>query len=257
MNYDVVVGVGCSFMNGDRIHNENGTFIGQLYRPGLILSKKLNCNYINLAQTGSSNGGMFRRIYEWVESNTTFKKPLFVIGLSGTARYPFYSSHLKEYYDLQPAMVHNYTDEALEGVNVKLTNLKDSVHNLRQWLEYYMMWIYDVKQEDKKLQREVMFLHHYLIGNDCDYRLHNSLQDSLGNIKSKINYISFIDDNYTKKDTWKEYLHWQVYNVDNEDFSKPELYRKNYPPYGKRFCDGHPSPNANKELAERIYESLK
>ena len=145
MNYDVVVGVGCSFMNGDRIHNENGKFIGQLYRPGLILSKKLNCNYINLAQTGSSNGGMFRRIYEWVESNTTFKKPLFVIGLSGTARYPFYSSHLKEYYDLQPAMVHNYTDEALEGVNVKLTNLKDSVHNLRQWLEYYMMWMYDVK----------------------------------------------------------------------------------------------------------------
>jgi len=44
MNYDVVVGVGCSFMNGDRIHSEDGKFIGQSYRPGLILSKKLNCN---------------------------------------------------------------------------------------------------------------------------------------------------------------------------------------------------------------------
>ena len=35
-----------------------------------------------------------------------------------------------------------------------------------------------------------------------------------------------------------------------------QIYRSNKPPHGKRFCDGHPSPNANKELAERIYRKL-
>ena len=54
-------------------------------------------------------------------------------------------------------------------------------------------------------------------------------------------------------------------NIDNEPYDdpiekgspKPKKYRSPFPPYGKRFCEGHPSPNANKELAERIYEDLK
>ena len=33
--------------------------------------------------------------------------------------------------------------------------------------------------------------------------------------------------------------------------------RNHKPPYGKRFCKGHPSPHANKKLFERIYEDLK
>ena len=47
--------------------------------------------------------------------------------------------------------------------------------------------------------------------------------------------------------------------VDKEDVKEPDntKYRSAIPPYGKRFCDGHPSPNANKELAERIYEDLR
>ncbi len=58
---------------------------------------------------------------------------------------------------------------------------------------------------------------------------------------------------------------WQMKNIDNEPYDdpiekgspKPKKYRSPFPPYGKRFCEGHPSPNANKELAERIYEDLK
>ena len=29
MNYDVVVGVGCSFMNGDRIVDKDGVYVGK------------------------------------------------------------------------------------------------------------------------------------------------------------------------------------------------------------------------------------
>jgi len=110
-----------------------------------------------------------------------------------------------------------------------------------------------------------MMLHHYLKGNNCDYRIHNSLEDSLGDIKDKINFLSFKDENYKGEDTWKGYLMWQMKNIDNEPYDdpiekgspKPKKYRSPFPPYGKRFCEGHPSPNANKELAERIYEDLK
>ena len=110
-----------------------------------------------------------------------------------------------------------------------------------------------------------MMLHHYLKGNNCDYRIHNSLEDSLGDIKDKINYISFQDDNYKGEDTWKNFLMWQMKHIDNESYEytsekgepKPTMYRSPFPPYGKRFCEGHPSPNANKELFKRIYEDLK
>ena len=50
-------------------------------------------------------------------------------------------------------------------------------------------------------------------------------------------------------------------HIDNEKFEcivdGKQKYRNPFPPYGKRFCEGHPSPNANKELFERIYRDLK
>ena len=268
MNYDVVVGVGCSFMNGDRIVDKDGKCVGLDLVSTKLLAEKLNCDYVHMGNTGSSNERMFKNIYEWIENNNEtghYEKPLFVIGLSGTARWMFRSQHLKRYFDLQPAHVQNYDDEALEKVNFKVTDHMESVDKLREWLEYYMTWIYDIEEHDLKLQRSVMMLHHYLKGNNCDYRIHNSLEDSLGDIKDKINYISFQDDNYKGEDTWKNFLMWQMKHIDNESYEytsekgepKPTMYRSPFPPYGKRFCEGHPSPNANKELFERIYEDLK
>src|SRR6056300_354067 len=105
MNYDVVVNFGCSFMNGDRIVDKDGIFIGEQFVCAKLLSKKLNCNYIHLARTGSSNERIIKNIYNWVESNTTYKSPLIIIGLSGTARWMFYSKDLKNYFDLQPAQI--------------------------------------------------------------------------------------------------------------------------------------------------------
>ena len=268
MNYDVVVGVGCSFMNGDRIVDKDGVYVGKDLVASKLLAEKLSCDYVHMGRTGSSNERMFKNIYEWVENNNKtghYEKPLFIIGLSGTARWMFYSQHLKRYFDLQPAHVQAYTDDALEQVNTKVTDQVAGVDKLREWLEYYMTWIYDIDEHNLKLQRSVMMLHHYLKGNNCDYRIHNSLEDSLGDIKDKINYISFQDDNYKDEDTWKNFLMWQMKHIDNEPYEsalesgdpRKQKYRNPFPPYGKRFCEGHPSPNANKELFERIYEDLK
>ena len=257
MNYDVVVNFGCSFMNGDRVLDEDIKNLQQEIVASKLLSDKLNCDFVNLEKTGGANDTIFRRLYRWVESNTEYKNPLMIIGLSGTARFSYFSEHHDRFYNLHPHQINSYDEKSLGVMNERVTNNIEKPSVLRSWLEYYYKWFYSVEHNDRKLQQEIMFLHHYLKGNNCDYRLHNSLQDSLGNIKSKINYVSFQDEHYQGEDCWYQYLCWQMKEIDKEDFNDHIRFRRNQPPWGKRFCDGHPSPNANKELFERIYESLK
>ena len=261
MNYDVVVNFGCSFMNGDRVRyiNDNGqeTNLGEKIVAAKLLSDKLNCDFVNLARTGAANDTIFRRLYGWVESNTIYKNPLIIIGLSGTARFSYFSEHQNRFYNLHPHQIDSYDDKSLEVMNERVTNNLEKPSILRSWLEYYCKWFYSDEHNDKKLQQEITFLHYYLKGNNCDYRLHNSLQDSLGSIKSKINYVSFQDEHYQDEDCWYEYLRWQMKEIDKEEFNDRKRFRSPFPPYGKRFCEGHPSPNANKELFERIYKDLK
>jgi len=260
-NFDKVVTFGCSYMHGDAINNGAGGALGSLFKPAVVLGRLLNCKNEDTAHSGSSNERIIRNVYNWVESNTESKKPLLVIGLSGTARYSFWSSHRELWYELSPANVDSYDDEALKRTNDKLTDGIGSVKDLRYWIEYYVKWLYNTDVEDKKLQRTIVMLHHYLKANNCDYVLLNSLQDSLGDIKDRINYISFQDETYTGEDCWQKYLMWQMEHIDNEIFEdgrgkSTQIYRSAFPPYGKRFCAGHPSPDAIKELCDRIYEEL-
>ena len=257
--YDVVVGAGCSFMNGDQILDKDGKAfnpnIDERPMPGKYLSELLNTNHKNISHTGSSNERIIREVYNWVETNHKYKNPLIIIGLSGLARYSFQNQITKKFFDLQPAQVSSYDEKALSSVNNKLTNNVGKTKELRTWLEYYMKYLFNVDFQSKKLQREVVMLHYYLKAKGCDYRIHNSLEDNLGDIKDKINYISFQDDKYTEQDAWKPYMMWQMKNIDGEEYDDVRN-RSPITPYGKRFCKGHPSPNACKQLAERIYEDL-
>ena len=257
MKYDVIVNVGCSYMNGDQILDEQGKIPNRENRltPGFYLSKMLSVSLINLAASGSSNESMFVRIYDWIEKNKVFKNPLFIIGLSGTHRMRVWSEKKNRYYDLHPANIHDYKKDGLSRLSEKITGSKFEAKNLQSWCTWYNKFIYSNEVEDKKLQRNIMWMQSYLKENGCDYRLHNSLEDSLGDIKSKINYITFIDENYKGYDSWKDYLNWQMKHIDGEDDNSKT--RNPKPPYGKRFCNGHPSPHANKELAKRIFEDLK
>ena len=58
MNYDVVIGIGCSFMNGDRIVDEDGVNVGKDLVASKLLAEKLSCDYIHMGRTGSSNERM-------------------------------------------------------------------------------------------------------------------------------------------------------------------------------------------------------
>ena len=270
--YDIVLGAGCSFMNGDAIDNEMGKPMH--VRPAMVLAKKLNCKEENLARTGSSNDRIFRNIFNWVESNSNpafspnFKNPLIIIGLSGTARYPVWNDFRKQWFDIQPANVGSYDDRGLSRVNENITDGYGNVKDLRFWQEYYIKWIYNSEKENEKLQRNVIMLHHYLKAKNVDYYLFNSLEDGLGDIKDKINYISFgilelIKQGKFKErdnrsgDCWVNWLMHEMENIDGNHFDKDEHLRSPIPPYGRQFCSGHPSPRAQEKLAERIYEELK
>jgi len=256
MDYDVVVSAGCSFMHGDAIVDEDGKYIGYKYTAGKVLGDYLNCDVNVIAGTGYSNDRILRTIYEWVEGNTKYKRPLFLIGTTATNRIEFYNEESKKYWDLQPQHILDYTKKGLENINDKVTLGVGNSKELKNWLVYYMKNIYSEELLHKRLQRNIIWMSEYLKNRNCDYFIHNSLEDGLEEIKSKINYVSFLDENYNGPDTWVKYLQWQMKNIDNEDINKIELYRSPKPPHGKRFCLGHPSPNSNKELAERIYKEI-
>ena len=267
MNYDVVVNFGCSFMNGDRPryinHLGQETNLGEDIVASKLLSQELDCDYVHLSKTGGANDTIIRRLYRWVESNTKYKNPLIIIGLSETSRFSMWSERDKRFWNLHPHHIArgSYNEKELYNLNQKVTGGVEQPKKLREVVAYNMKWFYNDEVENTKLQQQIMMLHHYLKGNNCDYRLLNALHDSLGDIKDKINYITFQDNEYKGTDTWYQYLLWQMEHIDNEQFEcevdGKQKYRNPFPPFGKRFCEGHPSPNANKELFERIYESLK
>ena len=265
MDYDVIVRAGCSFMHGDAIENEDGKFCGDKYTASKVLSDYYNCDVDVIANSGYSNGRILRTIYEWVENNTRYKKPLFLIGTSGLARYPIYNEVTKKYWDVNPVAILREKDGGkgylLRGSFIdKITSGVGTIDEIHQWVTFHMKYVYSDELTRKTLQRNLTMLHYYLKGNNCDYYVLNSIEDGLTDeVKSKLNYVSFIDDEYDgiNGDNWKGYLGWQTIAVDGDPKGGSVEFRSPKPPYGKRFCNGHPSPNANKELAERLIKIIE
>ena len=147
MIYDVVVGAGCSFMNGDTIKDEkgghwdyDGVELPTKPRPVKFLSKLLNIDEVNISHTGSSNERIMRNIYEWVEFNTKYKNPLIIIGLSGLARYAYKNEDTNRVFDLHPASINGYRGEDLVALNKKVTNGNSTTKELQDWVHYYMRY---------------------------------------------------------------------------------------------------------------------
>ena len=134
INYDVVVNISCSFMNGDAIDDTKQSNLVS----GKLLSEKLNCDYVHLAGSGFSNERIIRNIYEWVENNNEtghYEKPFVLIGLTDLARYQFKSKLNNMWYDLQPAQIDTYDDDSLKNYNEKkVTGGIDTHQNLRKWI---------------------------------------------------------------------------------------------------------------------------
>jgi hypothetical protein len=244
--YDLVIGTGCSFMNGDAILDKDGSFDGHNHNPTKYLSDKLNCEGINLAQSGSSNDHMFSRIIEYIEKNDlSNKKVLVLIGLSELARMYF-----KKGSDLHP---HHLTNESKVDYerNARKHFLGD-VEGLESFVKFHMTHIFDTKFFEYKLGQQIILLKNYFENKGIDFIIFNSLNGHL-------NLESILDDKNTllfdnNEKIWYFSLkrtHEKEIGIFNNKKTRSPL-----PPHGRYFCNGHPSPGANQDLTDLLYKKI-
>lgn len=271
MKYDAIVAVGCSYINGSNILYEDDTFAGRDYRVSKILSNELNVPEINLSFPGGSNERIFREAYNWVIGNTTYKNPFFLIGLTGITRTSIFSVYRDAFFDVHifdfPAKEKESYNTLLNERTEKLLGPDVDSKIFENWIEVSTKYMFDLNAAENILQREVMFLDSFLKMRGINYILFNSINDSIDPIKDKINYFSFNLKNLEVKhknndglnqvalhDCWYHYLRERHTEVC-EDFND-YAYRSSKPEWGKWFCGGHPSPGANRDLADKLLKLL-
>lgn len=267
MKYDCILAVGCSFVHGSAIEDENGRPANGQYRFSKILSDKLNLPEVNLARAGGSNERIFRKIYEFFTLCKDYKNPLIIIGLTGLSRTQIYSNASERYWDNHILDQFGQSEEGVKDLMSKRADKfwgdKSKWKELTDWTEKYVRYFYNPDIAKDKLQREVTFLDGYLKSKNIDYFIFNSLSNDIDEIKSKLPYISFNIDKDAKvnkdipqlEDCWYHHLRVRHYNevsVNFDDYS----FRSSTPPHGKFFCSGHPSSYAHEELADIILNKL-
>jgi hypothetical protein len=242
--YDLVIGTGCSFMNGDAINNEKMESIGHKHHtPTQYLADKLKCEWVNLAQSGSSNDHMFSRLLNYIENNNLEnKKVLVIIGLSELARF-----FLKIGSDLHP---HHLLKDDVQKTADK--HFMGDVKGLQSYVKFYMTHIFDEEFLKYVLSDKIILLKNYFENKKISFIIFNALNGylNLENILDEKNIILF--DNYEK--SWyislKEKHEKDFGDFDNKEFRSPK------PPWGRYFCYGHPSPYANQDLADLLYKKI-
>lgn len=271
MKYDAIVALGCSYINGSNILYEDGSYAGKDYRASKILSKELGIPEINLSWPGGSNERIFREAYNWVIGNSTYKNPLFIIGLTGITRTSVYSVYRDSFFDMH---IFDFPKKEKDGYLPILNERTEKLLGpgvdskiFENWVEVSTKYFFDLDATENILQREVMFLDSFLKMRGFNYILFNSINDSIGPIKDKINYFSFDlqnlearhrnSDGYDQEalhDCWYHYLRERHTEVC-EDFNNYS-YRSAKPEWGKWFCGGHPSPNANRDLVDKLLKII-
>jgi len=83
-DYKYLVANGCSFVQGSGLHDPlpNWPVKNVEGRFSDVLSKKLNCQEINIAAGGAGNDKIVRTTFEWVEQNKEKLDTLIILGLS-------------------------------------------------------------------------------------------------------------------------------------------------------------------------------
>ena len=211
--YDCIVAIGCSFVHGATIEDENGNWKGADYRFSKVIADKLNIDEVNLGRPGGSNERITRKLVDWVENNTKYKNPFIVIGLSGLSRTQIYSNASERYWD------YHILDHFLAKPDASLEILKTRAEkyfgdssmwqDLKKWTELYVEYFYNEEKAQHKLQKEVLLADGYLKNKGINYILYNSLPDEIDPIKNKINFMGFdipedyiVDEKIREGDCW-------------------------------------------------------
>ncbi len=98
-DYKYLVANGCSFVQGSGLHDllPNWPVKNVEGRFSDVLSKKLNCQEINIAAGGAGNDKIVRTTFEWVEQNKEKLDTLIILGLSHWTRKEIWVNEINEY----------------------------------------------------------------------------------------------------------------------------------------------------------------
>ena len=282
--FDCIVALGCSFVAGSNINDSDGNFVGDKYRASKLLSEHFKCEEFNLAHPGYGNESIISSGYNWIRKNIKFKKPLFLIGTSGLSRERIWSNYSKKYWDLH---LFDFPEKHTSKFNSILNSRVDKISGpdsnpllLEHYVDIKTKYMFDFEQERKKLCQNIILFDSFLAKHNYENIFFNSLTNDISEITGEINYMTFnVDSN---KDTpirrddigvhykfkpivedcwyhsiWKEIRLSGLY--DQHKFNEHKLYditKNNKPPYGEYLCGGHPSPGANKTLANKVLKYI-
>jgi len=170
MNYDLIIGFGCSFTEGGGLDNPNVyKFIKNInddsigfmhpdvlnfkYNNNFIsyLSELFECKYINFGESMSSNDLIFQKIYDYFKGNVVTKRILFIGQVTMFTRQHVYYDYAKKFIKLnrtefeEPPFygsvefkpLHDYYTNYLSFIY----NEDNVVSNLEKNIELYDNWL--------------------------------------------------------------------------------------------------------------------
>jgi len=265
-DYDNIISTGCSFVLGANIQDSNDAWVGDTLRFSKLLANYYSAKEYNDSGPGSGNERILNTVFNTYQKLKS-QKNLFIIGLSGITRELFYTNNRKEYFDIH---AHDLLEEEkrFKKLGTKLFGSDYDKEWIKKWRYLNLKYFYNYEEAKMTLQRNILFLDGFFKSRNIDYILFNSITDDINEIKENINYFSFNIENgksypktdHTKtnssgkEDTWYHYLRLKHEEV-NSNFNDNK-YRSSKPEYGKWFCGGHPSPNANQDLAHKLIEKI-
>jgi len=238
--YDLIIGFGCSFMEGGGLDNpEIHKRINKLNKvaeleDAIIFKHKNNfianlgeiykCEYINLAESRCPNDLIFQNIYNYFNTKNIDKKILMVGQISLFSRLYLYYEKTKEYLKL------NSLD-----FNLPPFNSEDRYKELYQYYENYLSYVYNENLVYNKIIRDITTYTKWLesIGISCIWLSYDGTPHQF--LESK-NFIKFNGDNLG---AWIEKNKLRLCDI-------PEL----------ETGDLHMSIEGHELVAKKIYEHL-
>jgi hypothetical protein len=172
--YDLIIGFGCSFMEGGGLDNpEIHKRINKLNKVAELqdaitfkhknnfiayLGEIYKCEYINLAESRCPNDLIFENIYNYFNDKKIDKKILMIGQISLFSRLYVYYEKTKQYLKL------NSLD-----FNLPPFNGEDAYKELYQYYENYLSYIYNENLVYNKIIRDITTYTNWLesIGIDC------------------------------------------------------------------------------------------
>ena len=241
--YDIIVGIGCSFMEGGGLDNpEIHKIINKLdeiasdddrerfkYTNNFIayLSELLDCSYVNLAESQSSNDLIFKKIHNYfrfIHNSEDKLKILFVGQLSMFTRQHIYYDYAKKYVKLNRA---EFTDAPFYG--------SPEFKPLFDYYKNYLSFVYNEDKNISDLEKNIELYTTWLNSKDVDC-IWLSYDGNPNQFVESDNFIKFDGDNMG---AWAEKNKLRL--CDISELNTDDL---------------HMSMEAHRIVADKIYKKL-